>query len=347
MQKDYAIEFNGKVKELQDNLKKIEEINIDVTNFKDALKNIEMEVSIEIKNNYSKYNEINQITDLEEANAKTYCLAVTEVEELNKKFLKEYDAYYKIDIKYKNLQKRLKDVTEDNLADIILECQNMLNLLKTSSNIDYSLEKNLTENVFQITYKIIKLELLYNNTSGLLYYIKNSLVFQNYIIDLIKEEVNELDNQKTDVKILLEKIAKEKEKGLNDSFLLNKDIIAYLATLTDKSLSKKAREKFINAFKEYQLLADDFYNTQINITNTQSSIEKIKKSLKKNRLKIFNKKALLTLNLVLVTSSIVGSINAIGKVTKKKEYKVTTTVYDSSTDEKKLLKNIKKSILLH
>lgn len=333
MRKDYSIIYNGKLKEIKDNLKKLEDIKISIPTFKEAVENIIKETEISIENNYKLFNNADQTLDLDEANAKVYSQASKEIDKLNQQIIKEYDIYYKITMKYNKLLSLVDDVTEDNICDIVIDCRSILSLLKSSSNIDYSFEKDITEKIYQLTYRIIKLELIYSNSAGLLYALKNP-TDQNYITELIKEDINLLDENHPDTKLVEEKVNKLKENGLNNMFLLDKNLIILLAILTDKNLSHKVDSKFFNSLKNYIELEKDMNKTELAISN--SKVDEIKKSLKIHNLKIFKKKVFLSVNLLLVTSSIVGSAIAIGKLTESKENKVKTTVYDSFTDTKEI-----------
>lgn len=333
MRKDYSIIYNGKLKEIKDNLQKLEDIKISIPTFKKAVENIIKETEISIENNYKLFNNADQTLDLDEANAKVYSQASKEIDKLNQQIIKEYDIYYKITMKYNKLLSLVDDVTEDNICDIVIDCRSILSLLKSSSNIDYSFEKDITEKIYQLTYRIIKLELIYSNSAGLLYALKNP-TDQNYITELIKEDINLLDENHPDTKLVEEKVNKLKENGLNNMFLLDKNLIILLAILTDKNLSHKVDSKFFNSLKNYIELEKDMNKTELAISN--SKVDEIKKSLKIHNLKIFKKKVFLSVNLLLVTSSIVGSAIAIGKLTESKENKVKTTVYDSFTDTKEI-----------
>lgn len=333
MRKDYSIIYNGKLKEIKDNLQKLEDIKISIPTFKKAVENIIKETEISIENNYKLFNNADQTLDLDEANAKVYSQANKEIDKLNQQIIKEYDIYYKITMKYNKLLSLVDDVTEDNICDIVINCRSILSLLKSSSNIDYSFEKDITEKIYQLTYRIIKLELIYSNSAGLLYALKNP-TDQNYITELIKEDINLLDKNHPDTKLVKEKVNKLKENGLNNMFLLDKNLIILLAILTDKNLSHKVDSKFFNSLKNYIELEKDMHKTELAISN--SKVDEIKKSLKIHNLKIFKKKVFLSVNLLLVTSSIVGSAIAIGKLTESKENKVKTTVYDSFTDTKEI-----------
>lgn len=333
MRRDYSIIYNGKLKEIKDNLQKLEDIKIIIPTFKEAVENIIKKTEISIENNYKLFNNANQTLDLDEANAKIYCQASKEIDNLNQQIIKEYDIYYKITMKYNKLLSLVDDVTEDNICDIVTDCRSILELLKSSSNIDYSFEKDITEKIYQLTYRIIKLELIYSNSAGLLYALKNP-TDQNYITELIKEDINLLDENNPDTKLVKEKVDKLKENGLNNMFLLDKNLIVLLAILTDKNLSHKVKDQFLNSLKRYTKIENDMQKTELAISN--SKVDEIKKSLKIHNLKIFKKKVFLSMNLLLVTSSIVGSAIAIGKLTENKENKVKTTVYDSFSDTKEI-----------
>ncbi len=226
MRKDYSIIYNGKIKEINDNLKKLEDIKISIPTFKEAVENIIKETEISIENNYKLFNNADQTLDLDEANAKVYSQASKEIDKLNQQIIKEYDIYYKITMKYNKLLSLVDDVTEDNICDIVIDCRSILSLLKSSSNIDYSFEKDITEKIYQLTYRIIKLELIYSNSAGLLYALKNP-TDQNYITELIKEDINLLDENHPDTKLVEEKVNKLKENGLNNMFLLDKILLYF------------------------------------------------------------------------------------------------------------------------
>lgn len=333
MSEDYAIIYNGKLKDIKSHLKNLEKININIANLKKAIESIEIEVESNIKLNYEMLDEVEQSEQLNNLNAMVYNSAIERLNKFDNQILNEYNNYYKINILYKNLNKKVENANEDNIAEIVTDCLKMLTKIKSSSNIDYSMEKELVENIYELVYKVIKLELIYSDSAGVLFHIRNNSTDSHYIIEHMKREIESLDDNKHEVKMLKEKIEILEENGLDNMFLLDKDVMILLAISTNENLNTKTKKQFLDSLENHQILVGDYERKENEINTISNEIDSLKRKLKISSLKIFKKKSFLTLNLLLISASITGSTVAIGNLTKEKEYKTYTTVYDSSTDK--------------
>lgn len=58
MQNDVSISYNAKLIEVEDNIKQLESLGMNTINYREIIENIKTETKTEIKNCYTKYNQI-------------------------------------------------------------------------------------------------------------------------------------------------------------------------------------------------------------------------------------------------------------------------------------------------
>jgi len=333
MLEDLSITYNAKLLEVKDNMKQLEKLNFDVSKYAKEIEKIEEETKRGIETSYQSFDKEICTTFLHDSNALVYSAAITKIDKINRLVMEEYNSYYKITVKYKNLRKQLKNKNYEDISSLVAEAKTLLKDIRTSSTVDYEMERRLVESIYEAIYKVLKLEIVLNNSSSILEQVTIDETDTAYLIRLIKADIQKLN--KEDGQEIRDKVSKLEEQGLDDSFLLNRDLILLLTLLNDEELSCKVKSHFIESLENHQEISDVYTKVKVDNEELLGHIEDLKKENRKNFLTRLRKKVFLALNIGMIGVGIVGSFNALKDVTKTKEYKTITTTYDSSTDEEK------------
>ena len=322
---DMGIVYNSKLKEVKENINRLGSLDFDLTNFKNSVEEIDRKVKEEIKGKYDT-NDNNKSIFVYDEMKFIYDKAIKKLDKINNTLKQEYGNYYKIFMFSKKLENDINDVNSDNIEQLVILSTKLLKSLKTSSTIDYEIEKNIVNNVYNLIYKAIKLELIYSNRCELLELVKNDDVDVPFIAKLIREDINNIGDNKTIKNKLLE------FNSLDDKNLINTELLSLIISSNDKNLIRKSSKDIIDYASDYKELLDSLEYYDRNKNNILDNISDLNDAKIKNSKKSVKRKLVLTLNALVVSSIIAGGSFVIKNVCKDKAYKTTITKYDSYTD---------------
>ena len=335
MYNNMSIKYNAKIIEVEDNIKKLETLEFDVEIYNETIKKIKNDVNSEIKECYEIYNKNDEKTFLPDSLMLIYEKSIKLLDKINSHIISEYEEYYIIDAKCKDLNNKIEKFNNFNVKEIIDETLELLNRLRKSTTTDYEKKRNIVQNVYKLVYKVIKLELVYTNNNSLLEDIKFYNSDIPYISKLIKKDIKKLeDNEKKEE--ILNKVQEVSTKGLGDIHLLDKNLIILLSN-TDNNYSKEDKEKFLQQFKNYNRVANEIVNVRCHTEAYTDEIKKIKKYRKELLIKKFKKKTLLLLNMIALMSAITVTAKETKNNSKSNVYKTITTTYDTSSNEEETI----------
>lgn len=234
-----------------------------------------------------------------------------------------------------------KNLTLENcdLNDCKYRLYGVLSYFRTSDFITAYSEEETRKLLYEVSYKIIKKELLTSGRSDVLNEILNSDYDTLNINDIVKNEIEEVTKSTIgNVNVLryLEKIILDKKQEKSIAHYVDKDIIL---ALTYVSASKPdidlIKERLHDSFKT---LENSVKSTNYNLyTKPNNLYEFSNRIVNSNKRKIENlKKAKENLILSIITLSIIigGSLFEFKRVNEdSKMYNVETTVYDTLKDE--------------
>lgn len=329
MSNDRAIEYNAKLMEVRRTIERIKKINFNVFDIEQVIENINLKVEQEIKENNNNFKMVEIDTFYIDSLNATYSKAIAKLDKINKKLLKDYDTYSVIYSSYKYLDSKLKDITYDNLNEYLEEAKKILEMIRTSSTMDYKIEENLVYNVYELIYKVIKLELIYSRNDSLLKQVKADKTDATYIFKLINNEISSLERESQNEEIV-RKIQELEREGLDKSYLIDSNLIILLMLSNNDSLIKNIKEGFL---EQIDLINDErrvFQNKEKlrNITlEDNDNLDAERKELFKKALR---KRILLVLNIAMLSGCYVASFIGGRELTKTKVYKTVTETYDSS-----------------
>ena len=323
---DMGIIYNSKLKETRNTIEKLKSLSFNLDNIINSVNNIDSMVKEKIKEIYDNKKDNNVFFNDEIKYI--YDNAIKKLNNINEYLKKEYEKYYKISTLTKKLNNRIQDINEENVDEAVLLSKELLNILKTSSTIDYEAEKDIVSNVYDAIYKVIKLEILYSNDTKLLDMVKNDDVDSQYIANLIKKDINNIKD-KSDINRVLMNI---ENNGLDDKYLIDKNLITLISLYNSNNLKLKTRNKLISNIDEYESLSRDLVYLESDNKKIQGKIDKLNNKRSNLIKKKIKQKGMLTINALLVSIIIAGGSLGIKHIAKEKKYKTITTKYDSYTD---------------
>lgn len=331
MREDYAISYNACLLVTSSYLQKLKKLRIDTKKISEEVQKIEDNLEIDIAKSYQNFSSAEAACFLHESLIEVYARATRGLEKINSYMLDEYNTYYKINAGYKNLVNILQTgVNKSNMPEVITKSKELLASIKSSETINYDSEKKIVESIYELIYKIIKLELIIGNSDSLLEYIKASSVDVSYISYLLRKELRKIPDDNKEIKERLDEL---EQNGIDDEFIVDKKLITLLVLANDENLIDKILEEYESKMKETKELSTHVEKAEKNNIELAEKITALKERKKKNFSKIVKKRIALTLNLLLVSAGIVASGATIKATMNTKHYKTVTTIYDSSTDE--------------
>lgn len=310
MNTDVSLEFRAKLFTINKKIKKIEEINFNVDQYKNELNNIINELNTKIMSSKNIKFDGFIISD--------YTNAINKLNKLEY-ILDEYEIYIKAYYYVKYL--KTIELSKENINDIVNELMNILKGIRNSSVLDYKDEDKIVESLYHQVYNVIKLEIELNNTNRLYNFCKLDEIDSSFLEEEISKEIETFDVDKySNILIKYYEIMKEG----NTANLFNLDLITSI-------IYKDRQEELIESTKRNisQLASDiNAYTIDINILK-QEKYEKEKNiALRKKNMKTnYNELIKKLCTIALILSIPVGSFFLL----KTKKYETTTKTYNSYT----------------
>lgn len=332
MKKDMSIQYNAKLIELEDNLEQLETLDIKTQRFATAVSDIENMVDEAVSKAYGTFSGVDSNVFLEDTLSGVYDQAMRKLDKINSHVVSMYEDYYQIQGEYKDLNKNIKFVDASNIERMSEDVLGLLTRIKESTTIDYNEEKTIVENIYQLVYKTIKLELIYTNHSRLLDTVQSSDTDTSYIVKLIKEEIRSL-NSGCEKEEVMNRVSKLEKKGFNDQYFLDKDLIILLSLIGNDDLTAEVKNRFLSQVDQYIDTSCELENMDADHTRLGERLREIKKENRSILFRKFRKQLFFLINLGVVSSAIVAGSMFLKDFVKGKEYKTITTTYDSSLDE--------------
>lgn len=321
---DMGISYNSKLKEVRENIAKLSSLMFDMTKIIKAVNSIEKKVENEIKGNYESFDKESKSPFLTESLKRTYSDAVGKLDSINQMLKSEYESYYQISLSYQDLLNKIEKVDDSNISSIIADTKKLLSSTKSSSTIDFNLEKPLVMNIYKLVYHVLKLGLAYKGDSTF----KFDSVDIPYIAELIKEDVATVgkDNQE-----IQERIVEISKLGLDDSYLIDKNLLILLTVHNNGDLIEKRKAKFMQKVDEYEGTKALIVHMQDDKEKSIQSVDYYSKKRKSARKKAIGKRFAIALNTLIVGACLACCGLGAREIAKGKNYKTVTTTYDSST----------------
>lgn len=320
---DKAIEFEAVKFKTEKIIKQMKEANLNVTKYE--------EIYHKIINNCNNVNKsipdsINSNTSFAVNYLETnYNKAIKDLELLLIE-LSKYEVYIQVSAFAKYLKAFINNPNKTN-NDFILYRDSLidiLNKLLKSGTLDYDVEGNIIEEIYQITYYFIKEELTFIGTSETLNSLINNRIHINYLDKQISKELETINLNNPKYESLLKAKKEIDAKGINSNYVNEKflkHLISYkldyqkIAELID-SLIVKANDNI------HEL---DNLEGKLNTIDSEQKDNYNKKKLKRNLRK----------NIILFITSgsiIAGLVFGSIKLSKERKYNTTIKIYTSKNE---------------
>lgn len=316
--------YNALLIEIEGNLEQLNDIDIKTNDIEKLIDQIKED----LKNNIQNYHAIfDNIDFLDASIANLYNKANKKLEEINNSLKDKYQKYYILNQTILELKSR--NINKDNINETIKECKSFLNKVLLSTEYIENNE-NFLENVYDFVYKLIKLEIIFNNNDSLLEYAKTDSIHTTYLAKHIKEDIKDLSKKKQDK--IEEKLFAINKNGFNDIYYLNKELLIYIIRSDKKEYKEVLENNLDSSYKEYNDIKEDLEklaeSNKLRVTNIKDTKKTRNKLWKKN----FVRKSVYIGFLSLSTIAAFRTADNIGP---SKVYKTYYTNYDSSRPEEK------------
>ena len=322
---DQALEYKSLLNKIIIMIDNVKKLGMNTKKYEETLKSIISEVEASTKLSKSKWgNKASMVLICDYASG-IKKLKILELE------LKEYSVYFQIlnSCEYLFMQIDKIDSLDDKekikkYANEIIES---LRAIKFSSTIHYSDEKRIVERIYEVAYKIIKLEIVTYGISQVYEYIKGDDTDIYFIDKCIRKEIDDLDlNVKKNIRIK-EKIYEISRKGLEVNYF----DIELIKLLISNNYNVNFKE---NIIKELNSLKENINYSEKSSKFLSERKEKLIKKIAKIRNDIrYNKKVIIARILfpIIYLGITIGACFGIGKVGKnsctKQAYPKTITTY--------------------
>lgn len=331
MNTDKTIEYQAKLIEVTNNIEQLETLEINTDYYKNKVEEIKKETELEIKKQYDSYDKDTTNSLLHDLLAMIYEKSKERLDKINNHIISEYETYYKINGKCKEIENKIKNLDPINIPELVIDAKELLKSIKSSTTIDYDEEQKLVEKIYKVVYEIVKIEIIYSKKDTLLKTLKDDITDVSFISKLIIEESEQL-LKKDNNEELQNKLNEINKKGFSDINFLDKDLIILIETNNDNKLIKEMKKNFLKTIDNYENTSFELQQTIDNKIRTEEDIIEIKKKNKIISLKRFGKKIALLLDMALVSAGILLSIKGAKEINKELTYKTITTTYDSSLE---------------
>lgn len=327
IQEDLAIKYQAKLIEVQGNLEKLKTLEIKTTMVETEINKIDSSLEKDVADCYEKFSNMNSDSMLKESLSSIYNIKMKSLDKINDRITSEYEEYHKIYTDLKYIQERLKENENIELSTIVSNTLSLLKRMRYSSTIDYEQERKIVEEVYQVVYQVMKIELVSLGTDTILNEVKNHEQDISYITKLIKEEGLKLQDSNKQIQLKLREIDKY---GFDNTYYLDKDLIKTLALLENPNLLSPIKDNFLTKLENYQDVLNKIQKgNQLNEKGKERVLE-LKKINKKLSYQKLGKKISLCINLGLLAVALFHEIKFSKNLAVDTVYKTTTIVYDSS-----------------
>ena len=323
---DEAIIYNGKIQQVKSLIEDLTELGLNVDSFKQEINNIENMVSKKIEQSYNTYDDTNSI--LNTALSFDYSAAIKRLDKIIILLNEEWKDYYVIVNKCNEIKNNLNSIDEMDFDKVVDSLINILELMRASNTINFEIEKDIVDKLYNLIYNVIKLELIYNKSSNLLDAIKSNETDSVYITNLLKKEIKIIKNDKVD-----QIVSSLQSNGMDPKNLLDKDLIILVSALNEPELIKELLDEYKEDSKELENISNnnDLFKSKLSsyeysIKDEKKELNKVSKRYKKQIIKT-------TIKAILVSLCLSGGIIGVKKGAIDKEYNTTITTYDSKTNE--------------
>lgn len=205
--------------------------------------------------------------------------------------LNKYDTYYVIINTCNYIEMELKNEhSKDDIEKYASKMIELLNNLRYSETLKYSEEQKIVEKVYELAYKLIKLEIVNFGESKIYDNSKNYEIDLSFFNECIKNEINTINLDEPKYERLKTEIFNIKSRGIGNSYFDINIIKMIVALNSDLDIIKNIKENIFELKNEIDInnhkLSSKVYNYNCKhknyITNTLENLKKSRKQFAKS-----------------------------------------------------------------
>lgn len=252
MERDLAIVYKSELYKVNKILNKLKEIGLDTTNYENAVYNIEDKCCTSNKEDLEKSFDTPFVVDYLEAN---YSKAINNLKIIEKE-LSKYEVYMKVS-SFTSLLKNIiesNNITSKELEELSPQLISILNSLKKSNTLDYSAEGKLIDNIYKVTYYLLKEEVKLELTF-LYEELSKDSIHTTYLDKEISSELDSLDKNDTKNNDIFNR------RDLIDSNGINSHYLDYelLSLIVGSKTKEKTREDITELNQLYKTIKFELF----------------------------------------------------------------------------------------
>lgn len=314
---DEGLKFEAQLLKIKKIISQVKELGIDTTKFELIVKKIEEEIKDPINEICNNYNARESIDNIFKSDfiASHYRETLKNLLNLEEKLIEEYNTYAEINGNLLLIESKLEKINEIELIDLLKIIEQTLRKLKTSSTINFEDEKILVEKAYQLTYQLIKLELLHLGSNTLLDSVLMDEIDTYYTEKYLLKEVSSLDASLESSKLILARVNQLKSKGLKSNYL-DLELLNLLVSVSYPELIQTKKEFIITTYRSLE----QKYNKIVKLFNEKVKKENTIALSKKEQQKVTKKILKYTSFLLGSLSMLVGTFVGVSKIVKKSSY---------------------------
>ncbi|MCM1053553.1 MAG: hypothetical protein NC483_06235 [Ruminococcus sp.] len=325
---DKAIEYNAILQKVENTLEKMQKIGLNTSVYYKLLEEIKADLEKSKDNSFKNLFNSSMETDVL---SMAYSNAIKRLD-IMYTVLTKYDVYLKTAGFCGTLRAFLAESNKDKneLSKLSAKILELLDEIKKSDTLDYSVEGPLVEDIYHLTYEFIKIEISLTGTSSVLSKIEEDGIDKSYIEKEIIRELESLDLKNPKYREIVNKKHELESLGMRSSYV-DKEFISIIVNCTiSYEYLNNLLKRLVNEFNVY-------YNEAISIDNKivakMAELDEREKNRKQSLVDEYKEiganviKTIVSIGLIISLS--VGAYKLSKMTSKKDKYKVTTTTYSS------------------
>jgi len=334
MNQDKSLQLQAEIIKVNKVISQIKELGFDTNKIERIINKLIQEVeeaSNKINEDYNAQNSINNF--LKEDFFVTYCEdAIKNLIILEEKLIEEYQTYSEIQGVLEAIDSNIEQYNQQYLSTMLDSMITVLEKLKHSSTIHYNDEKELVEKAYQLTYKLIKLELLQQPSSRLLEHVLRNEIDIQFTEKYLLEELNQLDITEEENKIIIGKVKELKKSGLSTN-LLDLELLQLLKYANNKDFIETKKNEIITSYQQLEDNQTQYDKLEKKYKNLVKKANDISIAKKRAKQQIIKYASYITFIASLSGGIIVGTTKFAQKISSNTLYFNLKETYDVSKDE--------------
>ncbi len=322
---DRALEYRTKVSKIEHMISEIKDAGFETLKYEDFLRRIKKDTD---QNNFQSVDENvlkNGIIEID------YVKAIEQLKMLENMLIK-YDVYIK---SISSCRYVIETINENNNLQQIKYYANLIIMvlrnIKMVGISNLQEEEKIINEIYEIAYRVIKLELLITGKSDIYEYAMDNDSDIYSFDKLVKDDIKDIDLSDDKVKYLKSKLYEIKSRGIETSYF-DIELIKLLSKYENKDYQDRVIKRMNKIIDEIQKQGDKLNQKMKEVEKLKSDIVKIKRE---NRPYIGNA-TLRVLSLIVGASLFVGGGYGLFRLAKNMStylvYKKDTKIYSELTD---------------